>query len=522
MRKILFFLFSFSFFLLILSCSRPQVPTSSTPAGRMPHLIPDYTDVTIPCNIAPLNFAVFEPGSRQIVACFTAPDGTSFVYGSTQKVVFDDDEWRQLLAKTRGSKMQVEVYASDSEGRWVAFDPFSITVANDSIDPYISYRLIQPSYVGYEELRIEQRCLEDFSTRDIYNNRSVSTETQGQCINCHSYQNYDGGNMLFHMRKDWGGTLIVRNGGQPVKFNLKTPETLSAGVYPAWHPSLPLIAFSTDKTAQTFHTIHRDKVEVFDAASDLILYDLDRNEICNILADPEEMEIFPTWSPNGRWLYYGSAHHHFGADGGDAEQEAMEHYAEVRYDLYRLPFDPATRQFGERQLVYAASADSMSATLPRLSPDGQWLVFSRAPYGCFHVWHHAADIYAIDLTRPLPADSLATDSLHGPYRPVRLDALNSDCSESYPTFSSNGRWLMTASRRDDGNYTRPYIAYFTPDGQCHKPFELPQENPAFYTLTPFSFNRPEFMRRPVTTSVSDFADAAKRDAVNAKFAASSL
>lgn len=482
-------------------------------------LRPDYTDVTVPCNIAPLNFSVAEAGTKQVVARFTTPDGSSYLYGSRHNVVFDADEWQEMLAKTRGNKMQVEIWTANEEGRWTAFKPFAITVANDSIDPYLSYRLIQPSYVGYEELRIEQRCLEDFSTRDIYNNMSLTTETKGQCINCHSYQNYSTRNMLFHMRKDWGGTIIVRDGGAPVRVNLKTPETISAGVYPAWHPTLPLIAFSTDITVQTFHTHNLDKVEVFDAASDLILYDLDCNEVANIQADPEEMEIFPTWSPDGRWLYYCSAHKRFGADGGDAEKEAMEHYDEVRYDLYRLSFDPATHQFGQRELIYAASADSMSVTLPRLSPDGQWLVFSRASYGCFHVWHHEADIYAINLQqkeRMFTADSLSCDSLG--YKLHLVSLLNSpDCSESYPSFSSNGRWLMTASRRDDGNYTRPYIAYFNPDGSVQKPFELPQQDPDFYLLTPLSFNRPEFMRQPVTTSVLDFADAARRDAVNAKF-----
>lgn len=499
--------------LLLTACSRPEVPTSSTPVDHLPELRPDYTNVTIPCNIAPLNFAVVETGAKQVVARFTAPDGSSYVYGSNQKVEIDITEWRELLSKTRGGEMSVEVYSADTQGHWSAYKPFSITVADDSIDSYLSYRLIQPSYVGYEELRIEQRCLEDFSTRDIYNNMSLNTETQGQCINCHSYQNYNADNMLFHMRKDWGGTLIVRDGGKPVRVNLKTPETISAGVYPAWHPTLPLIAFSTDKTAQTFHTIHKDKVEVFDAASDLILYDLDRNEVCNIQADPEEMEVFPTWSPDGRWLYYCSAHNHFGADGGDPEQEAMEKYDSVRYDLYRLSFDPATRQFGERELVYAASAENMSVTLPRLSPDGQWIVFSRAPFGCFHVWHHAADVFAIHLQGK--DGGAGCDSISAPFR---IANLNSNRSESYPTFSSNGRWLMVDSRRDDGNYTRPYIAYFTPDGKCKKPFELPQENPAFYSLTPFSFNRPEFMRNSVTTSVADFAEAAKHDALDAKFA----
>ena len=496
-------IYLFLFIVLLSACSRPEVPTKYSQADRLPSLRPDYTNVTIPCNIAPLNFAVVELGVSQVVARFTTSDGTPHVFGSSQKIEIALSEWKEMLVKSRGGEMKVEVW-TESDNGWTAYKPFLITVANDSIDPYISYRLIQPSYVGYEELRIEQRCMEDFSTRDIYNNMSISTEMKGQCVNCHSYQNYSTDNMLFHIRKDWGGTIIVRDGGKPVRVDLKTPETISAGVYPAWHPTLPLIAFSTDKTAQSFQTIHVDKVEVFDAASDLILYDLDKNEVCNVQADPDEMEVFPTWSPDGKNLYYCSAHVQFGADGGDASQEAMEHYEDIKYDIYRMAFDPATRQFGERELVYAASADSMSATLPRLSPDGRWLVFSRAPYGCFHVWHHDADIWSVNLMTGEVA---------------KVPGINSSDSESYPTFSSNGRWLMTASRRDDGNYTRPYIAYFTPDGQCYKPFELPQENPVFYTLTPFSFNRPEFMRQSVSFSVSDVVDAENRDAVKASFSA---
>lgn len=508
------YIFLLTLIFLLTACSRPEVPAQASAVDRLPEMCPDYADVTIPCNIAPLNFAILEPGAYKAVSRVTTPDGETYVFGSQLKVLFEADEWREILQKTRGNMMKVELWTADSQNRWTSYPSFTITVAPDSIDPYISYRLIQASYVGYEELRIEQRCLEDFSTRDIYNNRSVTTETKGQCINCHSYQNYGTDNMLFHMRKDYGGTIIVRNGGEPVKVNLKTPETISAGVYPAWHPTLPIIAFSTDITAQSFHTQGLDKVEVFDAASDLILYDADSNEVTNILTDTEEMEVFPTWSPDGRWLYYTSAHQHFGIDGRDAVQDAMGCYDEVRYDLYRLPFDPDTRQFGTRELVYAASADSMSVTLPRLSPDGEWVVFARAPYGYFHIWHKEADIYAIHLTDSVggllqPADSLCV--------PVELASFNSPQAESYPSFSSNGRWLMSASRRDDGNYSRPYIAYFGKDGQCGKPFELPQENPAYYSLTPFSFNRPEFMRQSVSKSVSDFASAAKRDAVNARF-----
>lgn len=101
----------------------------------------------------------------------------------------------------------------------------------------------------------------------------------------------------------------------------------------------------------------------------------------------------------------------------------------------------------------------------------------------------------------------------------KLDAVNSDRSESYPSWSSNGRWIMVDSRRDDGNYTRPYIAYFDKKGKAHKPFMLPQQDPNFYTFYLRSFNRPEFMIEPVKITPREFAAKAKEDAVPAKYAA---
>ena len=111
-------------------------------------------------------------------------------------------------------------------------------------------------------------------------------------------------------------------------------------------------------------------------------------------------------------------------------------------------------------------------------------------------------------------DDLKADSLDA----VPLEAVNSERSESYPSFSSNGRWLMVASRRDDGNYTRPYIAHFDPATQTFsKPFELPQQHPSFYTFCLRSFNRPEFMTEPVTVSQKQFVSVVKSEAQKVKF-----
>ena len=485
--------------LLLGACTPPTVPTDAQKVARLPRIYPDFTNVTIPPNICPLNFAVQE-GASDVVANFVYPDG-NHTYGSGQKVLIDEMEWKDMLRATKGKSIQVEVYAK-VDGQWKAFQPFSIHVAEEEIDQYISYRLIQPSYVAYERLSISQRDLTSFEETEIYNNMSVSTEAVGQCINCHSYQNYKTDHMLFHMRQGFGGTMIV-DGGELRKVDLKTDETISAGVYPAWHPTKNLIAFSTNLTGQSFHTKDLNKIEVQDTESDLILYDVDKNEVSIISELEDELEVFPTWSPDGKKLYFCSAHFEYYNDSVVHETEMIQRYKEVKYDLYCADFDPETKRFSNMEKLFDA-ADSLgqSVTLPRVSPDGRYLLFAKAEFGCFHVWHEDADIFLMDLkTR----------------KTKELKAVNSSRSESYPTWSSNGRWIMVDSRRDDGNYTRPFLAYFDKQGKAHKAFEVPQKDPYFYTFFLRSYNRPEFMVEPVKVTPQAFAQKAKEDAVKAKF-----
>lgn len=488
--------------LFLLSCSGPSVPTDATHTDRLPDIYPDYSGVTIPANLCPTNFML--PDCEEAVACLSFGN-LSFTYGDDNKIVIDEEEWQELRNAAAGNDkgIKVEVYGK-KDGKWLSYKSFSIYVAKDTIDPYISYRLIQPSYVAYEDLAIVQRNLTSFDESDIYNNRMIHTEEKGQCINCHSFQNYETKNMLFHMRQFLGGTMIVHN-GQLKKIDLKTDSTISAGVYPSWHPTADLVAFSTNTTRQIFHTKDQDKIEVLDYESDLILYDVQKNEVSNISNAPDEHECFATWSPDGKTLYYTSAHID-PAIFNNGDNSFRHHYEQIKYNIYSRSFDLATHKFGEPVLVFDAAQLGKSATLPRVSPDGKYLTFSLGKYGCFHVWHKDADICIIDLQ--------ATDTQHPT---PNTQNLNSPFSDSYPSFSSNGRWIMTASRRDDGNYTRPYISYFDAQGKCHKAFAVPQKDPERNTLLLRSYNRPEFMKEKVKVTPQQFATKAQEDAVRAKY-----
>ena len=488
--------------LFLLSCSGPSVPTDATHTDKLPDIYPDYSGVTIPANLCPTNFML--PDCEEAVACLSFGD-LSFTYGDDNKIVIDEEEWQELRNAAAGNDkgIKVEVYGK-KDGKWLSYKSFPIYVAKDTIDPYISYRLIQPSYVAYEDLAIVQRNLTSYDESDIYNNRMIHTEEKGQCINCHSFQNYETKNMLFHMRQFLGGTMILNN-GQLKKIDLKTDSTISAGVYPSWHPTADLVAFSTNTTRQIFHTKDKDKIEVLDYESDLILYDVQKNEVSNISNAPDEHECFATWSPDGKTLYYTSAHID-PAIFNNGDKSFRNHYEQIKYNIYSRSFDLATHKFGEPVLVFDAAQLGKSATLPRVSPDGKYLTFSLGKYGCFHVWHRDADICIIDLQ--------ATDTQHPT---PNTQNLNSPFSDSYPSFSSNGRWIMTASRRDDGNYTRPYISYFDAQGKCHKAFAVPQKDPERNTLLLRSYNRPEFMKEKVKVTPQQFATKAQEDAVRAKY-----
>ena len=484
-------------FLLLSSCaSHPDVPSSSKDAKCLPAIYPDYCNVTVPCNIAPLNFMLPADEYETCVARFTMPDGEQQTYGDGVKVQIPEDEWHAMLDVSKDKSLKVEVWGKKQDG-WLAFTPFEIHVAKEPIDEYLSYRLIEPSYVAWTYMEIAQRHLSTFEETQIFNNEiTCNNREKGQCINCHSYQNYKTDNMLFHVRLANAGTVIV-NDGKISKVNLKRDYTISSGVYPAWHPTAKLIAFSTNLTRQAFHTSNPNKIEVYDLASDMILYDVTTDSVSIVSNDSTLLEVYPTWSPDGKYLYYCKS---VPLPEEMHGQDIRTTYEKVQYNLYRRSFDVASHAFGDEELIYDAASSDKSVTLPRISPDGRYLLFALGQYGCFHSRHRDADIVCLPLNQytgvGLTAETSST---------VDLTLLNSaGYSDSYPSWSSNGHWIMVASRRDDDNYSRVYFAYFN-KGKVGKAFLLPQEDPEHNTFLLKSYNRPEFMIEPVKISVNEFS-----------------
>lgn len=485
-----------SLLLLSVDCRRAEVPEENvTIMESSPLLNPDYTGIVIPPNIAPMNFEIDMPGEKYVTRIKGA-EGKSFtVEGKTVK--WDMEVWHELLDATRGADLNYEVYVKDKDNYWKCYT-FKNKVADEDIDPYISYRLIEPSYIQYACMTINQRDLTSFDEQVVFNTTGPGDETKGFCINCHVPRNqYRNQDSQFHVRKNKGGTIIMRN-GKVEKVNLKTDSTLSAGVYPAWHPTLDLIAYSTNDTHQTFFPFSEQKVEVYDKASDLMLYDTNTKEVSHIANDPALLETFPVWHPDGNKILYSVARYPEGV----VPENVESNYAKIQYDIVSRDFDMKTRKFSDPDTLVYASKDEMSALMPRVSPDGKYLLYCKAPFGTFHIWHKDSDLYITDL-------------ITGEERP--LSEANSDDTDSYHSWSSNSRWIVFSSRRDDGSYTRPYITYISPDGKDTKAFVVPMETPQYYATLMKSYNVPEFFVSPVEVKRSTILKAVDNAPVQASF-----
>lgn len=477
---------------IIFSACDVQIPDKYLNSNQCAQIYPDYTDISIPVNICPINFEI--KNSKESIVRISSPKSTREIIVTGPCINIPEKEWKDLLKEVQGDSIYIDIFDLQESGQWIKYKTIRNAV-EDSIDSYITYRLIPPSYVSYEKLSINQRNIENFEETVIYSNQPLATPKDGQCINCHVPQNYNkDGNFQFHIRQEYGGTLIGHNGTLK-KINLKTDSTISSGVYPAWHPNLPLIAYSVNTTTQNFHSKNPNKVEVQDAASDIILYNVDNDKISFISNDPTALETFPAWSPDGQWLYYVSA------DMPSMSQEEIRtyqslNYKDFKYNIFRRRFDPVSFQFGAADTVYMASEKGMSATLPRISPNGRYLMFTMGEYGTFHIWHKDSDLYIMDL--------ISREVLP-------LNDANSDDVESYHSWSSSGDWVIFSSRRDDGSFTRLYISKIDKDGKSSKPFLLPQKYPNHNVERMESYNVPEFMVKPFHYSLNDMIETVKKE-----------
>jgi hypothetical protein len=468
-------------------------PQEWSPAGRLPRLLPDCSGCVIPPNVASLSFHVDEPGTRYAARAHSARGEPLEVTSRTGDVTFPARAWRALLNANRGEAVGFDVYVKGHAGGWQRFDTVSIAIAPEEIDRYLVYRLLGPVFNTWGEMSLCQRDLSGYEEKVVLRNRSFDSG----CMNCHTFLNNSTEAMLVNIRPgevDYGrATLLARRGGI-VKLEIQAPSAPLPAAYMSWHPSGRVVAFSANKVRQFFHTARSEMRDVVDLDSDLGLYTVDSNTVTTAasIADPGRLETYPAWSADGRHLYFCSAPILW----SDRDKVPPDRFNELRYDLVRVGYEADTGRWGALETVLSAAQAGGSVTLPRPSPDGRFLLFCISDYGCFPVHDASADLYLMDLR-------------NGRYE--RLGC-NSDRSESWHSWSSNSRWFVFSSKRDDDLLARPYLAYLDRDGRAHKPFVLPQRAPGFYRSFLKTYNLPELVREPIPFKPEQLLSAIRKTA----------
>jgi len=473
--------------MLYFSCASDT--TAYTLANRMPSIDPDYSGIVVPPSIAPLNFTVEEAGTRYVVKIYSDRGDTIKISSDNPNIDIPIKQWKKLLESNRGGNLHFDIRVRAENGEWKAFDTITSRISDDDIDRYLIYRRIKPLYNFWRDINIHQRDLTCFKESLVFSNRGIETG----CCNCHTLLNNDPRSMLMHTRSSLGVAMLLVRDGDVRGVNSRTPFGAPIA-YSSWHPSGKLIAFSVNRVKQYFHSTGGEVRDVVDLDSSLGIYSVESNSIIDaspMISMRDRLETYPMWSPDGRYLYYCSTN----LPWTDAEKDVYdkdvtipEDFKEIRYDLMRIRYDIESDSWGEAEVVLSSDVTGKSITQPKLSPDGRFLLFCMADYGCFPVYQPGSDLYMMNLES-------------GDYAPL---AGNSDRSDSWHSWSTNSRWIVFSSKRINGVTARPYLCHVDPDGTTSKPILLPQKDPEFYDTFLDTFNVPEFMVSPVTTKKRAF------------------
>jgi tetratricopeptide (TPR) repeat protein len=188
--------------------------------------------------------------------------------------------------------------------------------------------------------------------------------------------------------------------------------------------------------------------------------------------DPRFVQMGAVWSPDGQYLVFARAQ---AADPNPpgvplAKFANDPNELQLHYDLYRVPFHNG--EGGVPQPIAGASRNGMSNSFPKVSPDGQWIVFVQSRNGM--------------LMRP-DSQLYIVPAAGGPARRMRC---NTPLMNSWHSFSPNGRWLVFSSKARSP-YTQMYLTHIDADGADSPPILIDNATAANRAV-----NIPEFVNVP--------------------------
>ncbi len=186
--------------------------------------------------------------------------------------------------------------------------------------------------------------------------------------------------------------------------------------------------------------------------------------------DPRYVHTSAVWTPDGESVIFARAAARDAYTSKRATFAGDPNETQIRYDLYRIPFNGG--RGGKAEPIAGASENGMSNSFPKVSPDGRWIVWVQARNGL--LMRPDSKLYIAPATGGAP----------------RLMICNTPLMNSWHSFSPNGRWLVVSSK-SRSPYTQMYLTHIDEAGNDSPPVWI--ENA---TAANRAVNLPEFVNMP--------------------------
>ena len=380
---------------------------------------------------------------------------SSAIWRSIREHAIDRDCVIQIMG-VRQSGPRDSVYVSE---------PVRVRVSRDPVDDYVVYRLVTPPF--------SMKSSPDTFVRHVGSTRTEPLlRGHGRyCFNCHVFSSQAGTSGKLCIQARYVGQtqqtlktyLGVYDVGLQRGWKVELPFAIQMSTFTAWSPDCSKLAVSVNQQLTTLSPVIHESQSVRLPTSDIAIYGLSANAAYLLpgASGPDSLTLYPRWTPDGKSIVF-------------CFTPKVSRGVKAKLDLRVVPFNGG--RGGKPTSIPGASNNGRSNYYPRFSPDGKWLSFCQSDGGS--LIKPSSDIYL------LPGD------LRGPAR--RLECNAALAADSWHSWSSNSRWLVFASKRDDGIYARLYLAHIDEGGRASPAVRLPVAQPPLA-----SFNIPELLaKRP--------------------------